>query len=178
MKRKGLLIGAAIAAVAVAAIPAFAGEGPGRERGRQARMRAGWARLKAFESLGFTAEQRRLMIERARAIAPIVESARAEARRLVAGALVQAKTGDRAAIREQTKERLQALRKGAAEKIAPLARDVVLSLTPEQRGKIAEFAAKRGRTVDDEMLVRRFGRALARPMTLPYLEALERATVR
>jgi len=170
MKRNGLILGALLAA-SLAAIPAFAGDG--RHEGRHARKRAGWARLKAFESLGFTAEQRHLMIERARAIAPIVESGKAEARRLIAQALVEAETGDQDAIRARVKESLKALRKGAAEKIAPLARDVVASLTPEQRAKIEAFAAKHGRTVDDDMLVRRFGRALARPMTLAYLEALE-----
>ena len=172
MKRKGFLIGTAIAAACLATLPAIAGDGG---HGRHARMRAGKARLRMFESLDFTADQRHLMIERARAIGPIVESAKAEARRMIADALVQARTGDREAIRAQVKENVKALRQGTAEKIAPLARDVVQSLTAEQRSKIAEFAAKRGRTVDDDMLVRRFSRALAKPMTLAYLEALDRA---
>jgi Spy/CpxP family protein refolding chaperone len=167
MKRTGLLI---VAAVTAAAVPAFAGDG----HTRRERMRAAaWARLRAFESLGFSAEQRQLMIGKAKAIAPIVDAARTEARRLVADGLVEARTGDREAIRARVKEAVRAIRRDTVGRIAPLARDVVASLTPEQRAKIAEFAAKRGKTVDDEMLVRRFGRALARPMTLAYLEAIE-----
>jgi hypothetical protein len=162
---------------------AFAGDG-----GRGGRRGGGWRgrmheaakerRAKGMEflaSLQVTDAQRQVMLEKARAAAPIAESARAETRRIVAAAWAQAaKDGaatDKKALREQVRTQIKALRERTWTQIEPLAKDVVLQLTPEQRQKIAEAAGKRGKTVDDAKLARLVGFRLTRPMTVPYLEA-------
>lgn len=168
-----------------AAVDAFAGDGAraGGLRGRHgvAREKFGKAmkerRRKAVEflaTLGVTDEQRRLVLEKARAAAPIVETAKDEARRIVAQAWAAAAKDpatDRKALREKTKADLVALREKTRASIEPLAKEVVASLTPEQRKKFEEAAAKRGRTIDDAKLTKFAAHLISRPMTVAYLEA-------
>jgi hypothetical protein len=160
---------------------AYAGEGRGegkrdawRHRVREAlRERRG----KAFEflaSMQFTDAQRQVMLDKARAAAPIAEASRAEARRITAAAWAKATTdaaADRAALRAEKQSRIKALRARTWPQVEPLAKDVLASFTPEQRQKIADAAAKRGRPIDDARLTKLIGFMLTRPMTVPYLEA-------
>ena len=175
----------AAALAAGAAAPAFAGDdAPGPRAGRAAGLRG--ARRDRFRramrqerrdllaSLGVTDEQRRTALAKARAAAPIVTSAKDEARRIVAQAWAAAAkdpAGDRKALRESVRAQLKALREKTRGQVEPLAKDVVASLTPEQRAKLDDAAAKRGRTVDEARLTRRVARMLSRPMAVPYLEA-------
>jgi hypothetical protein len=158
---------------------AVAGDGRHGGHGRRAKaqkvMRDRRAKLFRFlATLQFTDAQRQTMLDKARAAVPIVEGARAEGRRLVAAAWAQAAKDpntDRAALRTQTKAALQALKAKTWPSIEPLAKDVVATLTAEQRQKIADAAAKRGRTVDDAKLAKFMGFLITRPMAVPYLEA-------
>lgn len=174
---------AAIAAGAGAA--AFAGDDgthphAGRFGGRRAAMRDRFResmrkeRRDLLASLDITDQQRQTALEKARAAAPIVSSAKEEARRIVAQAWAAAAkdpNADRKALRDSVRTQLRALREKTRGQVEPLAKDVVASLTPEQRAQLDAAAAKHGRTVDDDRLVRRVARMLSRPMTVPYLEA-------
>jgi hypothetical protein len=172
--------------VAVAAViagglatAAFAGDG---RRGNRAGKRGG-AQSEAVQkrgkglaflsSLQLTDAQRQTMLDKARAAAPIVQGAKAEARKLVAAAWAKAGDAnvDKQAVRADVKTQLQALRAKTWPQIEPLAKDVVASLTPEQRQKIDAAAGKRGKTVDDAKLTKLMGRLITRPMTVSYLEA-------
>jgi Spy/CpxP family protein refolding chaperone len=181
-----VIVAAALAAGASAA--AFAGDGERAAAGRHGAGRAG-ARRDRFRkalrgmrterrdllaSLGATDEQRRTVLEKARAAAPIVSAAKDEARRIVAqawSAAAKDPSADRKALRESVRTQLKALREKTRGQVEPLAKEVVASLTPEQRAKLDAAAAKHGRTVDDARLTRRAARLISRPMTVPYLEA-------
>jgi hypothetical protein len=180
MKRtKWMAIAVAAALAGGLATAALAGDG---KHGRRAEKR-GRARQQMVEkrrkgmaflrSLQFTDAQRQTMLDKARAAAPIVQSAKAEARKIIAAAWAKAGDAnvDKKAIRADVKTQLQALRAKTWPQIEPLAKDVVASLTPEQRQKFTEAASKRGKTVDDEKLTKIMGRLISRPMAVPYLEA-------
>jgi len=125
-------------------------------------------------SLAPSDEQRALVLAKAREAAPIVTAARDEARRTVARAwAAAAKDGktDRKAVRASVKADIQAIRTKARGQIEPLAREVVASLTPEQRQKFSDALSKHGRTADDAKLTRFTTRLISRPMTVSYLEA-------
>jgi len=185
-KSKWVLAGAVAVAVtflAGAAAPsAFAGGGKhaGKRAAKAAQASAQTAREKrrsaaeVLASLGVTDEQRTLVLAKAREAAPIVASARDEARRAVARAWASAGDGaatDRKAVRAAVKTEIQAIREKARGQIEPLAREIVASLTPEQRQKLQETMSKRGRTLDDAKLTRFAARLISRPMTVSYLEA-------
>jgi hypothetical protein len=167
------------AAVLAGCLTTVAAAGDGRRGGRRAKaqqvVRQRRAKLfRLLASLQFSDAQRQTMLDKARAAVPIVEAARAEGRKIVAEAWAQfAKDPkmDRAALRAQTKASLRALKAKTWPQIEPLAKDVVATLTPEQRQKISDAAAKRGRTVDDAKLTRIMGFLITRPMAVPYLEA-------
>ena len=163
---------------------AFAGDGTGhrdhpRAAARRDRFRKtlrDWRteRKDLLASLQVSDEQRHTVLEKARAAAPIVSAGKDEARRIVAQAWAAAAkdpNADRKALRESVRTQLRALREKTRGQVEPLAKDVVASLTPEQRAKLEAAAAKHGRTLDDARLVRRTARMLSRPMTVPYLEA-------
>ena len=139
-------------------------------------------------SLQATDEQRRIVLDKAKAAEPIVAAARAEARRTIAQAWVAAsKDGavDRKALRESLRTQLKSLRERTRTQIEPLAKEVVAALTPDQRTKILAAAANRhARTgadpgaapgaapaSDDEKLTRFAAFLISRPMTIAYLEA-------
>ena len=151
------------------------GRGGRRANARQLMKERRTKMLQFLGSLQFTDAQRQVMLDKARAAAPIVEAARAEGRRIVAQAWAQAAkdgaTVDRAALRAQVKTQLQALRAKTWPQIEPLAKDVVATLTPEQRQKFQDAAAKRGKTIDDAKLAKFAGFLITRPMAVPYLEA-------
>jgi hypothetical protein len=165
-------------------MPAFAGDEGPRPRagrvGRRAAHRNGVRRAMRQErrdllaSLQVTDDQRRTVLEKARAAAPIVSAGKDEARRIVAqarAALAKDPAADRRALRESVRTQLRALRAKTRGQVEPLAKDVVASLTPEQRAKLEAAAGKHGRTLDDARLTRRAARMISRPMTVPYLEA-------
>jgi Spy/CpxP family protein refolding chaperone len=117
--------------------------------------------------LNFSDAQRGLALQAARNAQPIVEEARREAARI----LVQAEDAGQNARSSAVREQLKSLRQQTFQKIEPLARQVVAALTPEQRQRIEDAARKHGRTFDEDRLVRRTARLLARPMTEALLEA-------
>lgn len=165
--------------LAASATDASAGDGARGARPRGARFERGprggslrdrfrahrHRRAEMLRTLGVTADQQRAALEKARAAQPVV----ADARRELAKLLVQEPADD--AARTARRDAIRDLRRRTGEKLAPLAKDVVASLTPEQRAKLQGFAAARGRTFDEEKFVRRVGRWLARPMTAEVLEA-------
>lgn len=180
-KSKWFLAGLVATLACGAATAAFAGDG--RHAGKKgaprvhAQKSAHQKRRRMAEflaSLNPTDEQRSLVLEKARAAAPIVASARDEARKVVARAWASASKDaatDRKAIRASVKAQIQALREKARAQIEPLAREVVTSLTPEQRQKFQEAMSKRGKALDDAKLTRFASRLISRPMTVSYLEA-------
>lgn len=178
--------------------PAASPEKPGRGDGRRfgprwerggwkERARAAAARRRGrhdlVKSLELSDDQRRVALEKARAAQPIVDAWRRKVaeHRVAERAAADGRTTDGAAA-EPTKEERRTrrdarradrtrLREELATALAPLARDVVAALTPEQRARIEGFAAARGRNLDEAALVRGVSRMLVRPMTVPMLEA-------
>ena len=139
-------------------------------RGKIAHVRK--ARHELTRSLAFTDAQQRTALEKARAAQPILAEARKElARVLVQDEQPAGQTTDASTQRGAKRDAVRDLRRRTAEKQAPLAKDFLATLTPEQRAKIEGFAAARGRKVDDEKLTRRVAHWLARPMTAEVLEA-------
>ncbi len=193
MTNRKWLAAAAVATVLAGglATAALAGDGSSSGGGQpsgQPAARGGWrmklrqliqrrrARALGFlASLQFTDAQRQMMLDKARAAAPIVEGAKADARKVVAQAWAQASQSggkiDRAALRAQVRDQVKAIREKAWTQLEPLAKDVVATLTPEQRQKFQDAATKHGRTLDDAKLAKFMGRLITRPMAVPYLEA-------
>jgi Spy/CpxP family protein refolding chaperone len=92
------------------------------------------------------------------------EPVRKDAREKVRAILEEVRKGERtpetrAKVREQVKAVLQA----AATQVEPSAKRLLDSLTPEQRARLSERAAKHGRTLDDAKLLRRFERLVLAP---------------
>jgi hypothetical protein len=184
---KSKWIAVALAAVIAggAAVDAFAGDGAraGKLRGRHGAAREKFGKamkqrrqrvVQFLATLEITDEQRRLVLEKARAAAPLIETAKGDARRIIAQAWAAAAKDaaiDRKALKETTKAQLVALREKTRAAIEPLAKEVVASLTPEQRKKVEEAAAKHGRTVDDAKLTKFAAHMISRPMTIAFLEA-------
>lgn len=129
-----------------------------------------------LRSLEITDAQRGIALQEARLAAPIAESARDEARRILARAWAQAQNGgDRQALRESVRAQIKTLRENAFTNVEPLARRLLSTLTPEQRARIEAAAKARGRSVDEDRLVRRAAFLLTRRMTVPMLEARQTA---
>jgi len=185
-KTKWIALGLAAALACGAATAALAGDGlrDGNRDGRRAAMRGRVHRAvkhRRAASIAFLAspevtnEQRALVLEKARAAAPILADARRQARTIVAEAWASATADgakpDRRAIRASVKDKLKTLRTETRGRIEVLAKEVVASLTPEQRQKLEAVAAKRGRTIDEARLTRFAMALISRPMTVAYLEA-------
>jgi hypothetical protein len=134
----------------------------------RAQAREGIQRL--VESLQATDAQRAVALDAARAAEPIARAARSEAARIRAEALAE-HGDDRAAARAEMKERLGDLRRRTLADLAPHASRVLATLTPEQRQKLADAATARGRTLDEERLVKLTSFLLTRPASLTRLEA-------
>jgi hypothetical protein len=167
------------------------------ERARQSGKHRRADSMKFLESLQATDEQRALVLEKSKAAAPILAEARRQARALVAQAMASAsasaskepaskepaskelskadrkaaRNADCNAARQSVKAQLQSIRDQTRGQIDALAKDVVASLTPEQRQKLQDVAAKRGRTLDDARFTRLAAALISRPMTAAYLEA-------
>lgn len=194
--RQRLVIGVTVAMAGALAVSAFAGDGAkdpagvhgGRRGERRAMLRdrvkqAVRNRRQKFAdflaSLNSTDEQRRVVLEQAKAAAPIVRSAHDEARGLIAKAWATAVKDtntkdtaiDRKAARESVKEQLKALHERTKAQIEPLAKQVVATLTAEQKATIQAHAGKHGKTVDDAKLTKFAAHLITRPMTAAYLEA-------
>jgi hypothetical protein len=133
----------------------------------KAQAREGIQRL--LDSLAATDAQRAVALEAARAAEPIARQARAEALAIRSEVLAQ-HGGDRQAAREEMRERIGELRQRTLASLAPHAQAVLATLTPEQRAKLDEAAARRGRTLDEERLLRITSYLLTRPATVAKLE--------
>ncbi|MDZ4772889.1 MAG: Spy/CpxP family protein refolding chaperone [Planctomycetota bacterium] len=143
-------------------------------RGRFER-RAGFekrAKLKKFvRELEITDAQRAQALAAAQTIAPIAQSARAEARTILENARKANPTGDRQAIRESVRAAMQSVKERAQGQVLPIARNVFDTLTPEQKDKLRAAAERHGRTFDSERAAQRMGRMLASPRAVEFLEA-------
>ena len=150
------------------------GGGAARMRFRRHLMRA---RGEVARALELTDDQRRVVLEKARAAEPIVAQGRRDRAKLLVAErdARRARTADAPRPTAEDRAAQRAARRAVREKLAadlaPLAKDVVATLTTEQRARLEGFAAAHGRKVTDETLVRRTSRMLARPMTVPMLEA-------
>jgi hypothetical protein len=136
------------------------------------RIRAGRAAkhaaiLRFVDKLGLSDAQRGLALQQARAARAIVDQARSEAARILVKSDDARKSGQTVDARSE----LKALRQRTLEQIEPLARQVVASLTAEQHQMIVDENTRRGRTFDENRLVRRTALLLAQPMTVALLEA-------
>lgn len=143
----------------------------GRHAGRFERR----AEVRKFvRELGITDAQRAQALTAAKAIQPIAQSARAEARAILENARKANPTGDRQAIRESVRAAMQALKERARDQVLPIARNVFDTLTPEQKDKLRAAAERHGRTFDADLATQRIGRLLARPRAVEFLEARTR----
>jgi len=77
---------------------------------------------------------------------------------------------DRAAARAEMKERMVELRQKTLAELAPHATAVLATFTTEQRKKLDDAATSRGRTLDEQRLVKITSYLLTRPATAPRLE--------
>ena len=154
-------------------------QGARRFRMKHRMQRVAAVRQRLAETMQWTPDQQRLALEKARAAQPIVAEARKELARILAQGAPGANTdgtGEAGKAAKQTgrkaqRDAVRTLRHATAEKLAPLAKDVVAGLTAEQRAKLEGFAAARGRKLDDGKLTKRISKWLARPMTADLLEA-------
>lgn len=148
------------------------GEGRGafRERMRE-RFQRREALRKFVRSMEFTDAQRAQALQSAKVVAPIAESARAEARAIVENARKAKPDATRAERRELVKPQLQALKERTASQILPQGQALLGSLTAEQRAKLVAAAEKHGRTFDEQRAARRLAFLLSRPKAVAFLEA-------
>jgi hypothetical protein len=139
-----------------------------RKHDGRAHAREGILRL--MKTLEASDAQRGVALESARAAEPIARRTRSEAARIRAEVLAE-HGGNREAAREEMRTRVQKLRRSTLAEIAPLAQRVLSTLTPEQRAKLEAAATKRGKTLDEDRLLKITSFLLTRPATLPRLEA-------
>lgn len=161
-----------------------------QERAKSFRAR----RHEMKDVLAITPEQRRLFVEKARVAQPILEQARKDLAAALVGvrdARGAAKSATTATPAEKPKDEaaraaakaakkaerealmapVKAARTKALEALSPLARDVVASLTAEQRARLEGFAAARGRKLDEKRLERFVIGMFRKPMALAMAEA-------
>lgn len=148
----------------------------GFERGqrseRSTRFGERRAQIQKFvRGLEITEFQRAQTLAAAKAIAPIAQAARSEARAIIESARKANPNGDRKAIRESVRDSIKAVRERAEVQVTLRARSVFDTLTVEQKDKLRAVAEKHGRTLDDALATRRIGRLLARPRAVEFLEA-------
>lgn len=148
------------------------GEADGHRRGNRAERRFERRQhVRQFaRSLEFTDAQRAQALAAAKAVAPVAESARAEARKIVAEARAAHPDATRAELRDLVKGQLGELKQRTRAQIQPQGQALVGALSAEQRAKIQAALEKRGRTFDEERLARRMSFLLARPNAVPFLE--------
>lgn len=141
------------------------------EDGRGARFERRAEIRKLVRGLEITDAQRAQALAAAKAIAPIAQSARSEARSIVETARKNNPNGDRQAIRESVRPQLQALKERTIAQAMPIARGVFDTLTPAQKDKLRSAAESHGRTFDADRATQRLGRLLARPRAVEVLES-------
>ncbi len=175
----------------------FGGAADGGRLGERLRDRAKafhGRRHEMKDILAITPDQRRVFVEKARAAQPILEQARKDLAAALVGvrdAREAAKSATTATPAEKPKDEaaraaakaakkaerealmapVKAARTKALEALSPLARDVVASLTPEQRARLEGFAAARGRKLDEKRLERFVIGMFRKPMALAMAEA-------
>lgn len=142
----------------------------GARHGRFARHQRIEKVREVLRSLNFSDAQRAAALQAARNVQPIAEQARTEAKGIVQAARKENPTGDRATIREAVRAQLKALHERTRTRIEPNGRAITATLTPEQRAKLAEIAAKHGRTFDENRFTRRMSFLLSRPRAVEILE--------
>jgi hypothetical protein len=147
------------------------GRGHRSAEGRAGRFERRAEIRKFAAKLEITDFQRAQALAAAKAIAPIAQSARSEARTIIENARKANPTGDRRAIRESVRESIKAVRERALAQVTPMARSVFDTLTVEQKDKLRAAAEKHGRTFDADRATQRIGRLLARPRAVEFLEA-------
>ena len=152
------------------------GEGRGHRfgEGREGRIERRAQIRKFAQKLEITDYQRAQALTAAKAIAPIAQSARAEARTILENARKANPNGDRQAIRAAARPQLEALKERTVAQALPIARGVFDTLTVEQKDKLRAAAEKHGRTFDADRATKRLGRMLARPRAVEVLEARTR----
>ncbi|MEO6711078.1 MAG: Spy/CpxP family protein refolding chaperone [Planctomycetota bacterium] len=143
---------------------------PGRlERdagGRHARFGERIHRGREFmRSLDVTEQQKEQARGVAKALQPIADEVRPQARLLIEQARGLARSGDRAAARELLRTQLRPMLEQAMERARPLVQPLVGTLTPEQRAKIEAAASAHGRSFDEDRFTRRLAWRIARQGT-------------
>lgn len=135
----------------------------GDDRGFRARRHARFEARRAerlARMLGLTEAQRDDFRKAREAAAPVRTDLRAKIHAL----REEARKGERTeASRAATREAVKALVATAREQVAGDARRLLATITPEQRARLAEAAARRGKTLDDARLLRGIERMLLRP---------------
>ncbi|MBI5364075.1 MAG: hypothetical protein HZA53_12905 [Planctomycetes bacterium] len=139
---------------------------PGQRRRRPHRRPTPQELRPLLQSLQITPQQKELARAEAQAVLPRVRAAREEAHFRMQAERAR-KNPDFHALREELRE----LRHATLEQIAPHARRLVDSLTPEQRQRLAEAAQRHGREFDPARLEQRLARLLAHPRLLQRLGA-------
>lgn len=133
----------------------------GRRHQRAGERREG-LRERVREHLGITEEQRNAGRNVARQLAPIADEARAKAREIVERARGLRDAGDREGAKAVLRDELRPLLQSTRERMVPLTRPLIDSLSPEQRGKIEGFLERRGRSFDEDRAAARLGWRLSR----------------
>lgn len=131
-------------------------------RGESRRARVANAR-RFLREMRFSDAQRALARDEAAAIAQKVRAGRSELRAIRDAARARARGGDAEGARKEARAQRAALRERLGRELAPHGRIFLQSLTPEQRARIEERLAARGKTFDVDRASERVGRWLARP---------------
>jgi hypothetical protein len=115
-----------------------------------------------LKKLDVTDAQRQLVLDEARAAAPIAHDARVEGLRIRADAQ-RANPNDPAAARAAARPKLLDLRERTLDSLRPLARRVLASLSADQRKTIEDAARARGKTPSEDRLEKVVSWLLTRP---------------
>jgi len=160
------------ATFAIGAIGVAAGQDGGllRKHGGSEHRAQRLERREFARSLRFSPEQRAQALQAARAVQPTVEAARSEARQIITAARTANPSGDRAAIRDAVRTQIQELRDRARAQVEPSARALVATLSQEQRQELEERAKAHGLSFDENRMIARLARKLARPRAVLFLE--------
>ncbi|MBM3990887.1 MAG: hypothetical protein FJ298_07745 [Planctomycetes bacterium] len=114
------------------------------------------------EHLDITEQQRAQGRAVAKEVAPIAEETRTKAREILERARDLRDGGDREGAKALLRAELRPLLEATRARILPLTRSLIDALTVEQRGKIEDFLARRGRSFDADRAAVRLGWHLSR----------------
>jgi Spy/CpxP family protein refolding chaperone len=119
--------------------------------------------LRMLKSLDLTDAQKALLADARAGADPVRSDLRAKVRAILETPVTPTDGQDAAAARAARRAKVKEAVQAAVAQVEPSATKLVFALSPEQKAKLAEHAAKHGKTFDEAKLTKRVARFLLAP---------------